>query len=252
MWKTYLEPLKTRGVRLGSPAPSSAPSGKIWLQQFLDACAGGCTVDFIALRTTPCIPWRSVSVSDYSNQTGTTSMQPSSNRTSLISILPSNVRFGLRNGHVRISTTRVHNAQSPILSHSSTRLKTSWTRRSGLRDMPGLGPWKIYKVSTRCGKYMNHCCYCWCFESRQTQWWTKTVKSIVLEGSILVRCLLSQEEVLLLFQLVLASSRRYLRYGLRWQLSWCWWSKEFKQRYPPCSWLNPFIIGFAIYWLEEW
>lgn len=51
MWKTYLEPLRAKGVRLGSPAPSSAPSGITWLQSFFASCAGGCTVDFIALRT---------------------------------------------------------------------------------------------------------------------------------------------------------------------------------------------------------
>ncbi|RDB16884.1 Alkali-sensitive linkage protein 1 [Hypsizygus marmoreus] len=50
MWKAYLEPLRAQGVRLGSPAPSSAPSSKTWLQAFLAACAGGCTVDFIALH----------------------------------------------------------------------------------------------------------------------------------------------------------------------------------------------------------
>ncbi|KAF9268715.1 hypothetical protein L218DRAFT_977190 [Marasmius fiardii PR-910] len=50
MWKTYLEPLRSRGIRLGSPAPSSAPSGKTWLQEFLTACDGSCTVDFIAVH----------------------------------------------------------------------------------------------------------------------------------------------------------------------------------------------------------
>lgn len=50
LWKAYLEPLKAQGLRLGSPAPSSAPSGKTWLLDFLTACAGGCTVDFIALH----------------------------------------------------------------------------------------------------------------------------------------------------------------------------------------------------------
>ncbi|KAG8697154.1 hypothetical protein FRC08_006704 [Ceratobasidium sp. 394] len=50
MWKTYLEPLKTAGVRLGSPATTSAPNGKQWIQDFLTACAGGCSVDFIALH----------------------------------------------------------------------------------------------------------------------------------------------------------------------------------------------------------
>lgn len=62
MWKTYLEPLRAQGVRLGSPAPSSAPSGKTWLQAFLTACAGGCTVDFIALRTSFTAHLRSPSI----------------------------------------------------------------------------------------------------------------------------------------------------------------------------------------------
>ncbi|KAI0267409.1 glycoside hydrolase [Gloeopeniophorella convolvens] len=50
LWKQYIQPLKTEGLRLGSPAPSSAPSGKTWLQEWLQACAGGCSVDFIALH----------------------------------------------------------------------------------------------------------------------------------------------------------------------------------------------------------
>ncbi|ESK92058.1 glycosyl hydrolase 53 domain-containing protein [Moniliophthora roreri MCA 2997] len=51
LWRTYLEPLRSsRNVRLGSPAPSSAPSGKVWIQEFLEACNGGCTVDFIAMH----------------------------------------------------------------------------------------------------------------------------------------------------------------------------------------------------------
>ena len=49
LWRTHLQPLKAQGIRLGSPAPTSAPSGKTWLQDFLTAC-GGCTVDFIALH----------------------------------------------------------------------------------------------------------------------------------------------------------------------------------------------------------
>jgi len=50
LWKTYIEPLKSQGIRLGSPAPSSAPSGKQWLLDWLTQCDGGCTVDFIALH----------------------------------------------------------------------------------------------------------------------------------------------------------------------------------------------------------
>jgi hypothetical protein len=50
VWKEYLEPLKSQGILLGSPAPTSAPEGKTWLQNFLTACNGSCTVDFIALH----------------------------------------------------------------------------------------------------------------------------------------------------------------------------------------------------------
>ena len=45
-----MQPLKAQGIRLGSPAPSSALSGKTWLQDFLTACGGTCIVDFIALH----------------------------------------------------------------------------------------------------------------------------------------------------------------------------------------------------------
>lgn len=50
LWKDQIEPLKSQGIRLGSPAPSSAPSGRQWLLDWLNACQGGCTVDFVALH----------------------------------------------------------------------------------------------------------------------------------------------------------------------------------------------------------
>jgi len=50
LWRAYVQPLKAQGIQLGSPAPSSAPSGKTWLQEFLAVCGGDCTVDFIALH----------------------------------------------------------------------------------------------------------------------------------------------------------------------------------------------------------
>ncbi|KAI0676910.1 glycosyl hydrolase catalytic core-domain-containing protein [Trametes maxima] len=50
LWKAHIEPLKGLGVRLGSPAVSGAPEGKQWLTDFLTACQGGCTVDFVALH----------------------------------------------------------------------------------------------------------------------------------------------------------------------------------------------------------
>ena len=46
-----MEPLRERlGVRLGSPGVSSAPTAKIWLQDFFKECGEDCTVDFIALH----------------------------------------------------------------------------------------------------------------------------------------------------------------------------------------------------------
>ncbi|KAI0751421.1 glycosyl hydrolase catalytic core-domain-containing protein [Daedaleopsis nitida] len=50
LWKAHIEPLKAQGIRLGSPAPSSSPSGKQWLLDWLDACQGGCSIDFIAVH----------------------------------------------------------------------------------------------------------------------------------------------------------------------------------------------------------
>ena len=50
VWKAEIEPLRSQGVRLGSPAPTSDPAGKQWLLSWLSACDGGCTVDFIALH----------------------------------------------------------------------------------------------------------------------------------------------------------------------------------------------------------
>jgi hypothetical protein len=50
LWSSYVQPLKARGIQLGSPVPSSAPSGKTWLESFLGLCGGNCTVDFIALH----------------------------------------------------------------------------------------------------------------------------------------------------------------------------------------------------------
>jgi len=49
-WLANIEPLRAQGLRLGSPAMSSGPAGKRWLQDFFRICDGRCTVDFVALR----------------------------------------------------------------------------------------------------------------------------------------------------------------------------------------------------------
>ena len=50
LWQAHIEPLKAQGIMLGSPAPSSSPKGKQWLLDWMSACGGGCTVDFIAVH----------------------------------------------------------------------------------------------------------------------------------------------------------------------------------------------------------
>lgn len=50
LWRTHIQPLKARGLRLASPVPTNAPSGPIWLQGFITACGANCTIDIIALH----------------------------------------------------------------------------------------------------------------------------------------------------------------------------------------------------------
>ncbi|KAJ2924934.1 hypothetical protein H1R20_g12130, partial [Candolleomyces eurysporus] len=47
LWRQHLQPLKSQGYTLGSPAPTNAPSGKTWLRDFFNTCPD-CSVDFIA------------------------------------------------------------------------------------------------------------------------------------------------------------------------------------------------------------
>ncbi|KIM43311.1 glycoside hydrolase family 128 protein [Hebeloma cylindrosporum] len=46
LWKQYINPLASSGIRLGAPAVTNAPGGRPWLAEFLSACYG-CTIDFI-------------------------------------------------------------------------------------------------------------------------------------------------------------------------------------------------------------
>ncbi len=50
LWKTNIEPLKKLNVTLGAPAVTGATSGFTWLSDFVEACDGGCTLDFIPIH----------------------------------------------------------------------------------------------------------------------------------------------------------------------------------------------------------
>jgi hypothetical protein len=46
-WKREMEPLRQLGVKLGAPAVTGSPNGFVWLTDFMSACNGGCTFDFV-------------------------------------------------------------------------------------------------------------------------------------------------------------------------------------------------------------
>lgn len=50
IWIKQMEPLRKLGVILGAPAVTGGSSGFEWLSDFLDACDGGCTFDFIPIH----------------------------------------------------------------------------------------------------------------------------------------------------------------------------------------------------------
>ena len=46
-WQRVMNPLKARGIQIGGPAVTGAPTGFDWLKSFFDACDGNCKVDFL-------------------------------------------------------------------------------------------------------------------------------------------------------------------------------------------------------------
>ncbi|KAF8679582.1 Flavodoxin-like fold [Rhizoctonia solani] len=51
LWKSMILPLKAKGAKLISPATTSAPSGKQWIQDMMNACGEDqCQFDFIGLH----------------------------------------------------------------------------------------------------------------------------------------------------------------------------------------------------------
>lgn len=50
VWIKYIEPLKKKGYRLGSPAVSVSEKGNAWLLEFMLQCGKKCTPDFLALH----------------------------------------------------------------------------------------------------------------------------------------------------------------------------------------------------------
>ncbi|KIM45991.1 glycoside hydrolase family 128 protein [Hebeloma cylindrosporum] len=70
VWRDNMEPLKNIGYRLISPAVTSAPAGKTWLKNFINACSG-CHVDAIAVHWYGTDPQAFISyVQDFHNTFG--------------------------------------------------------------------------------------------------------------------------------------------------------------------------------------
>ncbi|EJD07366.1 uncharacterized protein FOMMEDRAFT_143803 [Fomitiporia mediterranea MF3/22] len=49
-WNEHILPLKSQGVRIGTPAVSSNPSGKQWFQNWWKLCNNQCHPDFLAVH----------------------------------------------------------------------------------------------------------------------------------------------------------------------------------------------------------
>lgn len=50
IWKSQLEPLRAKNIKVGMPAITSSQTGLTWLQQFMMYCDGGCTPDFLTIH----------------------------------------------------------------------------------------------------------------------------------------------------------------------------------------------------------
>jgi hypothetical protein len=59
LWKEHIEPKRALGYQLCSPATSSNPNGRTWMTNFLQACNGGCTFDFV------CVHWYDVTAAGF-------------------------------------------------------------------------------------------------------------------------------------------------------------------------------------------
>lgn len=101
LWKQYLEPLADKGVKLISPATSSAPAGKTWMKDFFAAC-DGCRVGCIKLASSHVSdsPIRSAPLPS----TGTTLTPRRSSPTSTTSTTRSASRSGSPSGPARCVT----------------------------------------------------------------------------------------------------------------------------------------------------
>ncbi|KAF1941736.1 hypothetical protein EJ02DRAFT_190966 [Clathrospora elynae] len=49
-WKAEIEPLKQLGIKLGAPSVTGGESGWQWLDNFYEACGGGCNPDFVPVH----------------------------------------------------------------------------------------------------------------------------------------------------------------------------------------------------------
>jgi len=74
-WKSFIQPLASKGIRLGAPAVTNGGGGVPWLKEFLSNCTG-CTIDFIPIHWYATTPPTNTYFRSYVNTVYTTFNKP--------------------------------------------------------------------------------------------------------------------------------------------------------------------------------
>jgi hypothetical protein len=105
LWKQYIEPLKNQGYTLISPATSSNPNGKVWMNSFLSSCNGGCTLHGVAIHYYDITPQGFIQyIEDWHN-------------TYNLPVYPTEFACQNFNGGAQCSEDQVHNFMSTITAY---------------------------------------------------------------------------------------------------------------------------------------
>jgi len=74
-WKSFIQPLASKGINLGAPAVTNGASGLPWLKEFIGNCTG-CTINFIPIHWYADIPATNTYLQTYVAEFYTTFNKP--------------------------------------------------------------------------------------------------------------------------------------------------------------------------------